>query len=311
MSGTSIAFDGGDVFGKFRSVRLRICLATATAIFFVHPRNYAQSPARADVQSLQSFRSRHRDDDSCPVVNRSSAQVPGIQMSGYDYDLLRMLAPLQIGDHVVAGDVGKVLRSEGDVHAHSPLGSQMLDEFSIFGGKSRGGNSRWKTEASVWQAIVSASDGPDQRCHRAQLSCAFRAAQSIDDRFTISVKCHPGDGFKFIVRNIEQNNLARDLFPAERRQFVEVVDNDHIGGDAFGWSGGTAADCRKNDTLRRFGHLARIFDELSFFFAANPVRDRCRFETDRKAKLPHFSRNVFCRGLCLRRSRRTRSDVLR
>ena len=101
MSGAGIALDGGDVVGNLRSVRLRIRLAAAATVFFVHPGDHAQRAARANMQSLQNLSSRHRDDHTRAIVNRAAPQVPGIEMAGDDDDLLRMLAPLQIGDYVV------------------------------------------------------------------------------------------------------------------------------------------------------------------------------------------------------------------
>src|ERR1019366_5655429 len=106
---------------------------------------------------------RHGDDNPRAVVDGAATEVPGIEMTGDNDDLLGMLAALEVGDNVVAGGVRKALRSEREVHANAALGGEVFDQIGIFGGESGGGNSGGNAVPSVRQAIVGASDGTDKR----------------------------------------------------------------------------------------------------------------------------------------------------
>ena len=97
---------------------------------------------------------------------------------------------------------------------------------------------------------------------------------------------------------------------AERGEFVEVVDYDHVRGDAFGGSRRTAADGGENNSLGCFRRLAGIFDELGFFFTANPVGDQRWLKVNVEAEFAHLGGHVFGGGLSLRRSGGAWTDVL-
>src|SRR5207302_4461180 len=92
-----------------------------------------------------------------PVIDRSCAEVPRIEVPGYDNELFGMLAAFQIGDHVVADRVGKFLRSKREVHADFALSGKMRDQRCIFSGNSPGRNAGRKTESSVRQSKVGAA----------------------------------------------------------------------------------------------------------------------------------------------------------
>ena len=192
MAGSGVALDGGDVVGKFRGVSFGVGLVSAASIFLVHPGDDAQRAAWADMQALEQFGGGHGDDDTRAVVDGAAAEVPGIEVTGDNDDLLGMLAALEVGDDVVAGDFGKALRSEREVHANAALGGEVFDQVGIFGGESGGGNSGGNAVAGVRQAIVGASDGTDQRGDGAQFSGGFGAARAIDNRFAVSFECHAG-----------------------------------------------------------------------------------------------------------------------
>src|ERR1019366_7873560 len=270
VAGAGVALDGGDVVRKFRGVSLGIGLVSAAAIFLVHPGDDAQRAAGADMQALEQFGGRHGDDDARAVVDGAATDVPGIEMTGDNDDLLGMLAALEIGDDVVAGGVRKALRGEREVHANAALGGEVFDQIGIFGGESGGGNSGGNAVPSVRQAIVGASDGTNKRGGGAKFSGRSGAVSAIANGFAVSLECHAGEGFALVEGNVEEDNFAANFFAAESGKFVEVVDDDDLRGDAFGGSRRAAADGGENNSLCCLRHLARIFDELRFFLAANP-----------------------------------------
>src|ERR1700757_3535715 len=106
----------------------------------------------------QNFGRFHGNHDSRGIVDGAGSEVPGIEVSGDDDDLLRMFAALQVGDDVVTGRVGQLLRSESEMHADFALRKKMSNEVGIFRGDGAGGNSSGRTEASVRQAEIGATD---------------------------------------------------------------------------------------------------------------------------------------------------------
>src|SRR5437899_11061031 len=93
----------------------RISLTTSASALLVHPRDHTQSALRAEMEFLQQFSGLHRNGNSCRIIDGSGAKVPRVEVSGDDDDLVGMLTPLQIGDHVVADTVGKFLRREREM----------------------------------------------------------------------------------------------------------------------------------------------------------------------------------------------------
>src|SRR5579864_5140291 len=108
------------------------------------------------MKSLHYLGGFHRDHHSSGIVDGAGSEVPGIEVSGDDDDLLRMFAALQVGDDVVTGRVGQLLRSESEMHADLALRKKMSDEVGIFRGDGAGGNSCGDAEASVRQAEIGA-----------------------------------------------------------------------------------------------------------------------------------------------------------
>jgi hypothetical protein len=117
------------------------------------------------VKLLQNLGGFHCDHDSGAVVDRARAQIPRIEVSRDNDELLGMFATLQIGDDVIAGSVGQLLRSEGEMHADRALRGKMSDQIGIFRGDGTGGNPGRETEAGVGQTEVGASDRADQSGH--------------------------------------------------------------------------------------------------------------------------------------------------
>ena len=265
---------------------------------------------RADMQPLKKFGGRHGDDDARAVVDGAATEVPGIEMTGDDDDLLGMLAALEIGDDVVAGGVRKALRSEREVHADAALGGEVVDQVGILSGESGSGNSGGNAVTSVRQAIVGASDGTDKGGDGTQFRGRFGTSCAIDNGFAVGLRFHAGEGFALVERNVEEDNFAGNFLAAESGELVEVVDDNDLRGEAFGGSRRAAADGGENDALGCLRHLAGIFDELGFFLAANPVGDLRGLQVNLEAEFAHLGGDVFGGSLRLRRTGGARADVL-
>src|ERR1700724_2649843 len=117
MRGSTVAFDGGDVPWKLVRMDLCVGVASRSPSLFVHPGDNPDCPLRAQVKHLKKFRRFHGNDHASAIVDGTGAEIPRVEMSGDHHDLLWMFAALQIGDHIVAGNVGQLLWSEREVHA--------------------------------------------------------------------------------------------------------------------------------------------------------------------------------------------------
>jgi len=78
------------VAGEFGGVFGGVGFGTGASGFFVHPGDDAESAGGAQMEALQNFGGFHGHDDAGSVVDGSGAEVPGIEMAGDYYDLLRM-----------------------------------------------------------------------------------------------------------------------------------------------------------------------------------------------------------------------------
>ena len=128
------------------------------------------------MELLQNLGGFHGDHYTGPVVDGAGAEIPRIEMAGNDHDLLRMFTALEVGDDVVAGDVGKLLRSEGEVDADFALCGQVRDEVGVFGGDGSGGNAGRITESGMGQAEIGAADGANREA-TAPMSAAALAPE--------------------------------------------------------------------------------------------------------------------------------------
>ncbi len=258
-------------------------LVTASAVFFVHPGNDAQRAPRAETQAPQNFRSLHRHHHTCAVVDCTLAKVPGIEMPADNDNLLGMLASLQIGDDVVAGDVGQSLRREDKVHAHPTLPGEMLDEVRVFGGEGRSGNSGGCAVASMREAEVRATDGADDRGYCAESRGGLSAIRAVDNRFAIGFEGRAGKGFAFIVGNVIENNLSGNSFARQRGELRETMHNDNLGIEAISGGCGTSTERGQHNFARRVRAFPGEFGELGFFFTTHPMRNLCRLKSDFEA----------------------------
>src|SRR5712671_168839 len=214
-------------------------------------------------------------------------------MSGDDNDLFGMLAALDVGNDVVAGGIRQVLRRECEMHPNTALPGEMLDQVSIFSRKSGGGNGSGKTESRVGEAIVGAAHRTDQRSDATQVGNGLASATAIDDRFSVGVEGVSALGFAFVIADTEEHDLAGNFVASERREFVEVVHDDYISGDAFGRGRRASAESSENDLLRHLRWLSGKFHELSFLFAAHPMGDARLFEMNIESKFAHLGGDVF------------------
>jgi hypothetical protein len=141
--------------------------------------------AGRQVEALENFGSLHGDDDAGSVVDSAGAEVPGIEMSGDDDDLFGMLGTFEVGDDVVAGFVGKLLRSECEMHADFALRGEVDDQVGIFGGHGAGGDSGGETESSVREAVVGVADRSDQSGDGAEIGGGFGSGSAITDGLAV------------------------------------------------------------------------------------------------------------------------------
>src|SRR5271155_2787221 len=173
MGGARIALNGGDAVHEVVGIFGGVSPAAGASGLFVHPGDDTQGARRTQVKALQDFRGLHGDDDAGSIVDGTGAEVPGIEVSGDNHDLLGMLGAFEIGDDVVTGFVGKFLRRECEVHAHFALGRKVDDEVGIFGSYRGVGDASGGAEASVRQAEIGAANRSYERGYGAEIGGGF------------------------------------------------------------------------------------------------------------------------------------------
>src|SRR5215470_5235791 len=112
MACAKIAFNCGDMVGKFRFVRLGVGTRTAAAALFIHPRNDSNSTLWLKPELLYELRRFHRDYDTGSIIYCTCSKIPGVQMSAHDYDLLRVLTAFKICYYIEALDIRESLRRQ-------------------------------------------------------------------------------------------------------------------------------------------------------------------------------------------------------
>jgi hypothetical protein len=283
----------GGVFGA-------VSFAAAASGFFVHPCDHAQGAGGTQVEALENFGSFHGDGDAGGIVDGAGAEIPGIEMSGDDYDLLGMLGAFEVCDDVIAALVRELLRSKREVHAHFALSSEVSDQVGVFGGDSSGGNSGGKTESGVREAIVGAGDGANQGSDCAEIGGGFGSGSAVTDGLAVGGKGVSASGLLLVEEFVKEDDLAGDFVVAESLEFVECVDRDYVGGEAVWRSGRASTQSSKNDLLCGAGNHSGILDECSGFGSANPVRNGDLLEADIQAEMAKLSGDVLRRGEGLR-----------
>ena len=59
-------------------------------------------PFRVEIQPLEQFGGFHSDGNACTIVDRASAEIPRVQVTGNDHNLLGILQALEVPNDVVA-----------------------------------------------------------------------------------------------------------------------------------------------------------------------------------------------------------------
>src|SRR5208282_1309805 len=181
MGSAGVALDGGDVVGEVGRVFDGVGLAARASGFFVYPGDDPEGSSGAKMKALEDFGSLHGDDDARSIVDCPGSEVPGIEMSGDDDDLLRMLGTFQVRNDVVAGFVGELLRSQDEMHADLTLGSEVNDEIGILSRNGSGGDSGRETESGMGKSIVCAADRADQSSHGPEIRGSLCSSSTVAD----------------------------------------------------------------------------------------------------------------------------------
>src|SRR5438876_7774459 len=105
MTRAAISFHRSEMTRPFFLVILRVLLRTREAVLFVHPRDHANRSLRPQMKLLNQIRRFHLYSDARAVIDRARSQIPGIEMTRSDYDLLGVFAALDIVNHVLALDI--------------------------------------------------------------------------------------------------------------------------------------------------------------------------------------------------------------
>src|SRR5580765_7604882 len=97
------------------------------------------------------------------------------------------------------------------MHADLALRREICNEASILGSHRTGGNSGWNAVPCVRQAIFGAAHRTDQRRHRSQFGGSLCSRTAIDDGLAVCIQGMTRVCFARVEREIEQDDLARDL----------------------------------------------------------------------------------------------------
>src|SRR5438874_4075664 len=155
MLSAQVALDSGNVVRDVSRVVLRIGQCAGLAHFFIHPCNDAQRPFGMQVEFVNNLRALHRDNNTSAIVDRASAEIPRIEVPGYDYDLLGMFAALQIRYNVVLLRLGADLRRERQMDAYSTARSQARDQFCVLCADGARGDRSVNARSGVRKAVCS------------------------------------------------------------------------------------------------------------------------------------------------------------
>src|ERR1700751_1172918 len=121
MTRAAIGFVNGKMIGKLARVILRVLLRSAATVLFVHPRNHADGSSRFEMKLPNQMRCFHRHRHARTIIDRARPQLPRIEMTRDDYDLLGMFAALEVGDDICAFDIRQCLWGEYKMHARLSL----------------------------------------------------------------------------------------------------------------------------------------------------------------------------------------------
>src|SRR2546423_13099984 len=92
------------------------------------------------VEFVKDFGGLHSDDYASAIVDRAGAKVPGIEVSGDDNDLFRVLGSFQVRNHVITLRLRSHLGGKGQMDSHPAAFCEAGDQSSIFGADRACGN---------------------------------------------------------------------------------------------------------------------------------------------------------------------------
>ena len=300
MSCTPVAFNRSDMVREFPGMSFCIPSPAAQAALFIHPCDHSDGSLRVQMQLDQKLRCIHRDGHSSGVVDRAGAEIPGIEVPGNDNHLLRMLAAFQIRNNVVARNLWKKLWREREMQPHRPLLHQVRDQFGIFRSDCAGGDSSGNTVSRVGYAIVRPAYGAHQRRRRSHRRRRFRALPAVLHRLSVSLPPMAGVSLASIELHIEQNDLARNLIPAQRLQVVEAADHNNFTRQSLRRRSRTSAQRGHDHFLLCPRCLTWPLRQFSGLCAAYPMRNHHLLQPRIQASLAQRIHHMMRRRIGLR-----------
>ena len=124
---------------ELRSLRDRP--GAGEAVFLVGPQHDANRAPRLQLQSPEHGQSLHRGHAAGAVVLRALSYIPGIDVSADQHDLLGLLSPDDLTDHVGRGDFAVVGRLHVQLdHRRLAALLQAIEQGRGFDGNRRGGD---------------------------------------------------------------------------------------------------------------------------------------------------------------------------
>ena len=175
------------------------------------------------------------------------------------------------------------------MHADLALCGEMRDEIGVFGGDGSSGDAGRITESGMGQPEVGAAYRTDEGGDSAQFRRGLGTGGAIAHGLSIGDERQSRRRFLLVEDFVEENDFAGDIFAAQGLQFVEIVDDDHIRGDAVrqAWR---YFRPRQSEQLSACvpADLPGVFGELGGFRATNPVRNFDFFQLHIEPELAEF-----------------------
>src|SRR6185436_11912816 len=230
------------------------------------------------------------------VINRSRPQVPGIEVTRYNNNLLRVLSAFQVCDHVVARLVRQSLRCQSQAHSHSTLRGKIADQVGILGRH----RARWDLRsvirvskpAGVGQTIVGTSNRANKASRSAKLCCLARTYAAIDDSLPVGIERKALRRQPRVELHIEQDYFSADRGTSRGMKLFEALHNNDLGKQSLRWCCRASAKSCEHDLLRCFRRLPLKLGQLADFDPSNPVGNHQLLELNLEPEAAHFSGDI-------------------
>src|SRR5689334_3551091 len=98
------------MIGNLSSMRIPICVATTSAVFFVCVEHHANRATRLQSKFLQQPDCMPRDDTPTTIIVRALANIPRVVVTTQKYDLFWFLRTFDLSDDVCRLCIWKKLR---------------------------------------------------------------------------------------------------------------------------------------------------------------------------------------------------------